>query len=180
MRDPRGDGVESPRTFFYAVMGKEFYTRLVDEMRPVIASDARTAVEWVARGKFAFCIIGCNRAAELAEADGLPVKAAFPKILKEGIPVDMGGNGLTVMNNPPHPAATKYFVNWFLSREGQMFYQRITENFSLRKDIPRDGVDPTNILRTEEMQYHWYGWRYPGPREQSQSWLREMMKTRGY
>jgi iron(III) transport system substrate-binding protein len=180
MRDPRGDGVESPRTFFYAVMGKEFYTRLVDEMKPVIASDARTAVEWVARGKFAFCIIGCNRAAELAEADGLPVKAEFPKILKEGIPVDMGGNGLTVMSSPPHPAATKYFVNWFLSREGQMYYQRITENFSLRKDIPREGVDPTNILRTEEMQHHWYGWRYPEPREQSQTWLREMMKTRGY
>ncbi len=180
MRDPRGDGVESPRTFFFAVMGKEFYTRLIDEIKPVVAPDARTAVEWVARGKYAFCIIGCNRAAELAEADGLPVKAEFPKILKEGIPVDMGGNGLTAMSDPPHPAATKYFINWFLSREGQIFYQKITENFSLRKDIPREGVDPTNILREEEVKYHWYGWRYPEPREQSQDWLREMMKTRGY
>lgn len=180
MRDPRGDGVESPRTFFYAVLGKIFYTRLIEEMQPVIAADARTAVEWTARGKYAICLIGCNRAAELAEADGLPVKAEFPKILKEGIPVDMGGNGLTAMSNPPHPAAAKYFINWFLSREGQIFYQKITENFSLRNDITREGVDPHNIIKQEEARHHWYGWRYPEPREESQAWLREMMKARGY
>jgi ABC-type Fe3+ transport system substrate-binding protein len=180
MRDPRMDGPSPARTFFYAQLGKEFYIRLFDEMQPVIAPDARTAIEWVARGKYAFCLMGCNRAAESAEADGLPVKSEFPKILKEGILVGMGGNGITAMNNQPHPAAAKYFLNWFLSREGQIFYQKITENFSLRQDIPRDGVDPTNILRAEETAYHWYDWRYPEPREESQVWLREMMKTRGY
>lgn len=180
MRDPRGDGVQSPRTFFYAVLGQEFYTRLMDEMKPVIAADARTAVEWTARGRYSVCIIGCNRAAELAEADGLSIKAEFPKMLKEGYPVDMGGNGLTAMSNPPHPAATKYFINWFLSREGQIFYQKITENFSLRNDIPREGVDPSNILKAEEAAHHWYGWKYPIPRDESQVWLREMMKARGF
>lgn len=180
MRDPRENGVQSPRTFFYTKLGKEFYTRLFDEMQPVIAPDARTGAEWVARGKFAFCIMGCNRAAELAESQGLPVKSAFPKVLKEGFPVDMGGNGLTAMTNPPHPAATRYFVNWFLSREGQIFYQKMTGNTSLRKDIPRDGVDPGNIIRTEGQQYHWYGWKYPEARDESQDWLREMMKTRGF
>jgi ABC-type Fe3+ transport system substrate-binding protein len=180
MRDPRADAVESPRTFLYAVMGQDFYTRLFDEMQPVIAPDARTAVEWVARGKYAFCILGCNRAGEAAEADGLPVKAEFPKMLKEGIPVGMGGNGLTAISNPPHPAATKYFINWFLSREGQIFYQKITGNFSLRKDIPRDGVDSGNMIRAEDAPFHWYGWKYPEPREESQAWLRDMMKTRGF
>ncbi len=180
MRDPRANAVESPRTFFYAQLGKEFYTRLIEEMKPVIAPDARTAVEWVARGKYAFCIIGCNRSGETAEADGLPVRAVFPKMLKEGVPVDMGGNGLSVISNPPHPAATKYFINWFLSREGQILYQKITGNFSLRNDIPREGVDQENIIRTEDERYHWYGWRFPEPREESQSWLREMMKAHGY
>ena len=180
MRDPRANAVESPRTFFYAQMGKAFYTRLFDEMQPVIASDARTAVEWVARGKYAFCIIGCNRSGEVAESQGLPVKAVFPKMLKEGVPVDMGGNGVSAISNPPHPAATKYFINWFLSREGQILYQKITGNFSLRNDISRDGVDHENIIRTEDERYHWYGWRYPEPREESQAWLRDMMKERGH
>ncbi len=180
MRDPRENGVQSPRTFFYTKLGKEFYTRLFDDMQPAIAPDARTASEWVARGKYAFCIMGCNRAAELAETQGLGVKAEFPKVLKEGYPVDMGGNGLTVMSNPPHPAATKYFINWFLSREGQMFYQKMTGIFSLRNDIPRDGVAPGNFIDAAETQYHWYGWKYPEARDESQNWLREMMKARGF
>jgi iron(III) transport system substrate-binding protein len=178
MRDPRESGVQSPRTFFYTQLGKEFYTRLFDEMQPVIAPDARTAVEWVARGKYSFCIMGCNRAALSAEADGLPVKSEFPKVLKEGYPVDLGPNGLTAMTNPPHPAAAKYFINWFLSREGQIFYQKMSGNSSLRNDIPRDGVAPGDLIPTEEKQYHWYGWKYPEARDESQTWLREMMKTR--
>jgi ABC-type Fe3+ transport system substrate-binding protein len=180
MRDPRGDGVQSPRTFFYTQLGKDFYLRLFDEMKPVLASDARTAAEWTARGRYSLCLMGCNRAGEKAAADGLSIVATFPKILKEGFPVDMGGNGMTVMNNLPHPAATKYFINWFLSREGQIYYQKITENFSLRKDIPRDGVAAENMLRTDDEQYHWYGWKYPVPRDESQDWLRDVMKTKGF
>ena len=180
MRDPRENGVQSPRTFFYTKLGKEFYTRLFDDMKPAIASDARTAAEWVARGKYAFCIMGCNRAAEQAAAQGLPVKAVFPKVLKEGYPVDLGGNGISVMTNPPHPAATKYFVNWFLSREGQILYQKITGNFSLRNDIPRDGVHPDNGITTDDLHNHWYGWKYPEARDESQDWVREMMKARGF
>lgn len=180
MRDPRDNGVQSPRTFFYTRLGKEFYTRLFDEMQPVIAPDARTAADWVARGKYAFCIMGCNRAAERAASEGLPIKAEFSKVLKEGYPVDMGGNGITVMANPPHPAATKYFINWFLSREGQIFFQKMTGMFSLRKDVPRDGVQSGNLIPIEEQQYHWYGWKYPDARDESQDWLREIMKKRGF
>jgi iron(III) transport system substrate-binding protein len=180
MRDPREDGVQSPRTFFYLKLGKEFYTRLFDEMKPVIASDARTAVDWVAKGKYAMCIMGCNRAAERAQAQGLSIVAVFPKVLKEGYPVDMGGNGMTAMSNPPHPAAQKYFINWFLSREGQIYYQKVTGNFSLRNDIPRDGVEPINLIKLEERQQHWYGWKYPGPRDESQQFMMEMMKKRGF
>jgi len=180
MRDPRLGGVQSPRTFFYVKLGKKFFERLFDEMEPVIAPGARQGVDWVIRGKYAMCIIGCNRAGERAQRQGLKVQPVFPKILKEGFPVGMGGNGMTALKDPPHPAAQKYFINWFLSREGQIFYQKLTGNYSLRNDIPRDGVEPINMLKDEEKKYHWYGWTAPGPREESQKWLREMMKKRGF
>ena len=180
MRDPRDDGVQSHRTFFYVKLGKEFFVKLIDEMKPTIAQDPRTAIDWLARGKYHLCIFGCQRAAEKAEAQGLPVKPGLPKILKEGYPVGMGGNGLTAMKNPPHPAAAKYFVNWFLSREGQIFYQKVTGNFSLRNDIPRDGVDPAGAIKPAEKAYQWYDWKYPGPRDESQDWVIQMMKERGY
>ena len=180
MRDPREDGVQSHRTFYYVKLGKEFFIQLIDEMKPTIAQDPRTAVDWVARGKYHICIFGCQRAAEKAEAQKLPVKSGLPKVLKEGYPVGMGGNGMTAMKNPPHPAAAKYFVNWFLSREGQIFYQKLTGNFSLRIDIPRDGVDPSGAIKPAEKAYQWYDWKYPGPRDESQDWVVEMMKERGY
>jgi iron(III) transport system substrate-binding protein len=161
-------------------LGKKFYERLMDEMNPVIAPGARTAVDWVARGKYAICIIGCNRAAERAERQGVSVKGNMPKVLKEGYPIGMGGNGLTAMADPPHPAAAKYFINWFLSREGQIFYQKLTGNYSLRNDVPRDKVKRRNIIRPEEKHLHWYGWIYPKQRDESQKWLRKMMKKRGY
>jgi ABC-type Fe3+ transport system substrate-binding protein len=48
------------------------------------------------------------------------------------------------LNRLPHPAATKVFINWLLSREGQTLYQkyflRLDPVFSLRDDVP---VDPT-------------------------------------
>jgi iron(III) transport system substrate-binding protein len=180
MRDPREDGVQSPRTFFYVKLGKTFYNRLFDEIHPVIAQDARTAAEWVARGKYPICIMGCNRAAERAQAQGLSIQAVFPKVLKEGYPLDMGGNGMTAMANPPHPNAQKYFINWFLSREGQIYYQKATGNYSLRNDIPRDGVEPINMIKADEVQYYWYGWKYPGPRDESQDFAIELMKRHGF
>jgi iron(III) transport system substrate-binding protein len=180
MRDPRLDAVESNRNFFYSKLGEKFFIRLFDEMKPVIAPDARTAVEWVALGRYAFCLIGCNNAGEEAEAQGLSVKAVFPKILKEGFPVNMGGNGLTALSSPPHPAAAKYFINWFLSREGQIFYQKATGNYSLRIDIPKDTVKPSDSIYPDQARYHWYGWRYPESRAKSQAWISDMMKARGY
>ncbi len=51
---------------------------------------------------------------------------------------------LSILNRLPHPNATKVFVNWLLSREGQMHYQkhflRIDPVFSLREDVPPDPI----------------------------------------
>ena len=56
----------------------------------------------------------------------------------------------------------------------------MTGNFSLRNDIPRDGVDPAGAIKPAEKAYQWYDWKYPGPRDESQDWVIQMMKERGY
>jgi ABC-type Fe3+ transport system substrate-binding protein len=53
---------------------------------------------------------------------------------------------VSVLSQLPHPRATKVFVNWLLSREGQNQYQkhflRIDPLFSLREDVsPDPGVE---------------------------------------
>ncbi len=53
---------------------------------------------------------------------GLPLKPVPAP--KEGLPASNGFGVLGVIKNPPHPNATKVFVNWFLGKEGQEWYGR--------------------------------------------------------
>jgi ABC-type Fe3+ transport system substrate-binding protein len=58
------------------------------------------------------------------------------------------------MNRAPHPNAAKVFINWVLSREGQIAFQRISSadnpstGNSMREDIPKDVV-PLGYRRVE-------------------------------
>jgi ABC-type Fe3+ transport system substrate-binding protein len=73
---------------------------------------------------------------------------------QEGASMHAGAGAVTVVNQPAHPNAAKVYLNWFLSREGQMAYQRITERNSLRTDIPKDRLpDAVNIVPKEGVSY---------------------------
>jgi ABC-type Fe3+ transport system substrate-binding protein len=54
---------------------------------------------------------------------------------KEGLPASNSFGVIGIVKNPPHPNATKVFINWFLSREGQDWYGRIMENGTRRLDV---------------------------------------------
>ena len=56
---------------------------------------------------------------------------------------------MALINRAPHPNAAKVALNWLLSREGQIAYQRIFTlgdegPDSLRIDIPKDKVPRGN------------------------------------
>jgi ABC-type Fe3+ transport system substrate-binding protein len=60
---------------------------------------------------------------------------------------------IAVINRAPHPNAVKVFVNWLLSREGQIAYQTVSrDNDSLRIDIPKEDV-PSQVRRVEGVKY---------------------------
>jgi ABC-type Fe3+ transport system substrate-binding protein len=63
--------------------------------------------------------------------DGAPVK---PLDLKEGILVKPMSFGF--IKNAPHPNATKVFLNWLFSKEGQTALTQITGLTSVRNDVP--------------------------------------------
>ena len=68
--------------------------------------------------------------------------------MKEGAGLVSQYGTMGFLNNAPHPNAAKVFINWFLSREGQVTLQRAlaqTEESapdSLRVDISKDDVKP--------------------------------------
>jgi len=64
---------------------------------------------------------------------GVPVKPISH--LKEGRYASIGNGAHTILKNRPHPNATKVFVNWMLSKEGQEVYVKAFGQGSRRLDV---------------------------------------------
>jgi len=80
---------------------------------------------------------------------GLPIDYLDTEDWKEGGSSSAAGGTLGLPTRAPHPSAAKVFVNWFLSREGQIAMQKLGRpdgHNSRRIDIPKDDVDAYNKL----------------------------------
>jgi ABC-type Fe3+ transport system substrate-binding protein len=128
--------------YYHPDMGGKFLRQLFGEMDITLSRDSRQLVDWLAVGKFAIAIAPSASDLQAAMKPGLPLARFEPRAFKEGIYMRATQGSLSVLNRPPHPQATKLFVNWLLSREGQTHYQnhfaRIDPIFSLRDDVPAD------------------------------------------
>jgi iron(III) transport system substrate-binding protein len=159
LRDIRlpGSGQSVIRAFYYNPrLGPEFIRRLVSEMDVTLYRDRRQAVDWLATGKFPICFFCTRSDIARAQDQGLPI-AAFGE-LKEGMSVASSSGTLGLVNRPAHPNAAKVYLNWFLSREGQLTLQneyakaKVSASNSLRIDIPKGMVPPDERLQ-EGMEY---------------------------
>jgi len=116
-------------------------------MNVTVSCDRRQATDWLASGKFVLCI-GCADV-EHASKDGMPVGELDRRHLKEaGNGISLNGSGLALVSKAAHPSAATVFINWFLSRRGQMVWQEVMNtkveepSHSMRIDIPKDNVLP--------------------------------------
>jgi ABC-type Fe3+ transport system substrate-binding protein len=75
---------------------------------------------------------------------------------------------IVLINRAPHPNAAKVFINWYLSRQGQMVWQSVMNkkeveaSDSMRVDIPKDDVLP-EARRVEGKKYSVVGFLDPEP-----------------
>lgn len=148
-RDPRDPGPSSGplRLFYYhSEIGPKFIQRLYSEMDITLTRDFRQPVDWLAQGRFTLCLF-CNEI-EVANRQGLPVDTL--RSFKEGGGLISRFGTLALMGRAPHPNAARVFINWYLSRKGQIALQREIARSgssvpdSLRVDIPKDDVPPEN------------------------------------
>jgi iron(III) transport system substrate-binding protein len=150
--DPTTFGMGAALQFFYyhPELGPSFLRKLYGEMQVTVSRDARQMTDWLASGKFPLCI-RCNAGSEVGKAkeQGLPIGSLDTESWKEGGSSSAAGGTLGIPSRAPHPNAAKVFVNWFLSREGQIALQKLGRpdaHNSRRIDIPKDDVDPYNRL----------------------------------
>lgn len=153
-------GVAGAGSSWYALyahpeIGPKWAKRYITEMGVRWTKDTRIAGDWVAQGVvgWGIAIGGARNALDKLAKQGAPV-AKLTKRLKEQ-PVLSGGGGINqiiAFDRPAHPNATKLFLNWFLSREGQTTYVNALKapnppDPSLREDVP-----PGNSLPEERRE----------------------------
>jgi iron(III) transport system substrate-binding protein len=149
--DPRDTGLGATMQFYYysPELGPEFMKRFFGGMDITYAKNFRQMTDWLAQGKFAICM-GCKDSMR-AKNQGLPVDDFDTNRWKEGSSFSAGGGSMSYMNQAPHPNAAKVFINWFLSRKGQIALQKLGDvddpANSRRIDIPKDDIPADNRLQ---------------------------------
>ena len=130
------------------------------------APNDATALDWVAQGAYAICLVcsitsGFDRLAAL----GLPIGNIEDKIISPGwkdprilFPGGAGGNYLSAVDKVPHPNARKLFLNWFLTKEGQTAMHVLADpdsptNPTLRADVTERGNSNPIHWRDPNLEY---------------------------
>ncbi len=159
--DPRsgGYGRSGARTvYFNSQLGGEFLRRLFSEQVVMLSRDYRQAIDWLAQRRFALMIFGNGDDVLQAKAQGLPVNVFDTAGWKEGGALEPGAFTLAWLERSPHPNASKVFINWLLSREGQLAVQRDGGiNDSLRLDIPKNDLRP--VARRKDGAKYMVTWK---------------------
>jgi iron(III) transport system substrate-binding protein len=167
--DPRGTVPPTQVLSLYHTpgLGPDFVRRFYTETEVTLFRDRRQGTNWLATGKFPLCFL-C-RDIEKVKEQGLPVDVIAADWIKEGGTLGGGSaSNLALINRAPHPNAAKVFINWYLSRQGQMVWQNVMNKKeveatdSMRIDIPKEDVLPDG-RRVEGKKYNVVGFLDPEP-----------------
>lgn len=154
MRDPTGAGGGlGVATFWYTreALGKE-YIRQLFAQDIAIARDDRQILDFAAKGKYPIAIGPSDTLTNEFVAKGLPLKHMTPETLREGTYITAGNGSFVIVRNAPHPNALKVYLDYFLSKEGQLEWSKAAGFASLRRDVPKDHV-PDVFVPREGMDY---------------------------
>jgi iron(III) transport system substrate-binding protein len=153
--DPRAaGGREGGRLIYHHPdLGPQFLRRLLTETDLILSKEPHQAVDWLAHGKLAFLLLTSPREVLRAKEQKLPIDILDPRRMKEAPVVETAASGFVLMANPANPNAARLFLNWLMSREGQISFQKSQGSCdSARLDIPKDDVPPLS-RRKEGVQY---------------------------
>jgi len=140
-------------------IGEKYLRRFFDpELKVRFIQDYRQVADGIAKGKYTMAIFvgSARRDIDRLGKQGLPV-AAFEQILDGPVkerPTLQGtgsSNSIMVVNRRPHPNATRLFVNWLLSKEGQTVIatkSKLAADQTFRIDVTeQDKVIPAEMRR---------------------------------
>ena len=146
--DPRSPGAgDSNWAFMWEVKGEDYLKKLAAQDLYLVR-DQRLLAESLAKGRVAV-LIGLTYYSYLPFVKaGLPIKP-LPR-LKEGSFGTAGSGNLAIIKAPAHPNATKVFVNWLLSREGQEIVSKALGQATRRLDVDTKWMKETGVIPAKD------------------------------
>jgi iron(III) transport system substrate-binding protein len=131
--DPRSAGAGTATwAFFLKIKGEEWLKKLAAQ-EMFLSRDQRQLADSLAKGKVVLTIGLTYYTFSPFLKAGLPVKP-LPD-MKEGTYTSCGSSATSIVRNSPHPNATKVFVNWLFSKEGQEIYGKAMGQATRRLDV---------------------------------------------
>jgi iron(III) transport system substrate-binding protein len=136
-QDPRGGG--NGLSFLaaaYNFKGRDGIQRLLVDQQPLLVRGSGESAEQLVRGTRPVSLPSVSRDT-LVQFEQAGVTLRLEDNPVADIPaVSNGGQAPAVFKNPPHPNATKVFVNWLLSQAAQDVLARELLQNSTRKGVP--------------------------------------------
>jgi ABC-type Fe3+ transport system substrate-binding protein len=126
-----------------AEKARDFYRKL-REQAGAVDRDQRRQIEWVAQGKYSVLLAPSHGV--LAQLIERGVKVGVLETWKD-IGTYVGSSFGTVMliNKAPHPNAATVFINWLLTRDGQLAWSKAMDHVSRRLDVPTDHIPSYSV-----------------------------------
>jgi len=146
--DPRSAGGGTATwAFFLKIKGEDFLKKLAAQDM-LLSRDQRQLGDSLTKGKVGLTIgLTYYSLAPFIKA-GLPIQP-LPEP-KEGTYTSCGSGALSVIKAPPHPNATKVFVNWLLSKEGQEIYGKAMGQATRRFDVETKWLTENGVRASKD------------------------------
>jgi iron(III) transport system substrate-binding protein len=154
--DPRtGGSGDSLWAFLWKIKGESFLERLAQQELSIQRNQQDMASQ-LARGRLSMTLGLTYYSFDPFLEAGTPIKPlATPR---EGAYMTIGSGAVSVMKNTPHPNATKVFLNWLLSQEGQTVFTDGLGQATRRLDVPTTELIKTGVIAVKDTDYTLADW----------------------
>lgn len=179
MRDPTGAGGGlGNATLWYtnSELGKDFIQKFFAQQEVIISRDDRQMLDFVAQGKYHLAIGPSDVLTNELIGRGLPLKHAHSLSLKEGTYITAGNGSFVVPRDVPHPNAARLYLDYLMSKEGQLEWSKAAGFASLRRDVPRDHVLELLIPREDVDYPELSSERYVKMRDEVVAFIRPLLR----
>lgn len=141
INDPLVSGSGRPTfRFIWEILGPEkasdFYRKLRAQAGAV-DRDQRRQIEWIAQGKYAILLAPSEGVMSQLLQRGLKFEI-LDEFKDYGSYIGASFGTLMLLNKAPRPNAAAVFINWLLTKEGQIAWSKAMNHVSRRLDVPKD------------------------------------------